>query len=177
MASKASAVWTGSLKEGKGTISTATGVLNNANYSFATRFEGATSGTTPEELIAAAHASCYSMALGAQLGGADRHRHRQAAGEQDDRVQEAPPHEHVAAGQLELPVVDDPVHSVRRDQPAEEHDLGRQEQPHPDLFRIGAKQRWLIGFGHSMLHRNISHSCVLLDAGVARALRPRLSIA
>ena len=41
MASKASAVWTGSLKEGKGTISTATGVLNNANYSFATRFEGA----------------------------------------------------------------------------------------------------------------------------------------
>ena len=70
MASKASAVWTGSLKEGKGTISTATGVLNNANYSFATRFEGADSGTTPEELIAAAHASCFSMALGAQLGGA-----------------------------------------------------------------------------------------------------------
>ena len=68
MASKASAVWTGSLKEGKGTISTATGVLSNANYSFATRFEGAASGTTPEELIAAAHASCFSMALGAQLG-------------------------------------------------------------------------------------------------------------
>jgi osmotically inducible protein OsmC len=57
------------LKEGKGTISTATGVLSNANYSFATRFEGADSGTTPEELIAAAHASCYSMALGATLGG------------------------------------------------------------------------------------------------------------
>jgi osmotically inducible protein OsmC len=70
MASKASAVWTGSLKEGKGTISTATGVLSNANYSFATRFEGAASGTTPEELIAAAHAGCFSMALGAQLGGA-----------------------------------------------------------------------------------------------------------
>lgn len=69
MASKASAVWTGSLKEGKGTISTATGVLHNANYSFATRFEGASSGTTPEEMIAAAHASCYSMALGAVLGG------------------------------------------------------------------------------------------------------------
>jgi osmotically inducible protein OsmC len=68
MASKASAVWTGSLTEGKGSISTATGVLNNANYSFATRFEGANSGTTPEELIAAAHASCFSMALGAQLG-------------------------------------------------------------------------------------------------------------
>jgi osmotically inducible protein OsmC len=57
------------LKEGKGVISTATGVLSNANYSFATRFEGADSGTTPEELIAAAHASCYSMALGATLGG------------------------------------------------------------------------------------------------------------
>jgi osmotically inducible protein OsmC len=70
MASKASAVWTGSLKEGKGTISTATGVLSNANYSFATRFEGANAGTTPEELIAAAHAGCFSMALGAQLGGA-----------------------------------------------------------------------------------------------------------
>jgi len=70
MASKASAVWTGSLKEGKGTISTATGVLHNANYSFATRFEGASSGTTPEEMIAAAHASCFSMALGAQLGAA-----------------------------------------------------------------------------------------------------------
>jgi osmotically inducible protein OsmC len=70
MASKATAVWTGSLKEGKGTISTFTGVLENAKYSFATRFEGADSGTTPEELIAAAHASCFSMALGAQLGGA-----------------------------------------------------------------------------------------------------------
>jgi osmotically inducible protein OsmC len=69
MASKASAVWTGSLTTGKGTISTATGVLNNANYSFASRFEGASSGTTPEEMIAAAHASCYSMALGAELNG------------------------------------------------------------------------------------------------------------
>ena len=68
MASKASAVWAGSLKEGKGTISTATGVLKDANYSFATRFQGAESGTTPEEMIAAAHASCFSMALGAQLG-------------------------------------------------------------------------------------------------------------
>jgi lipoyl-dependent peroxiredoxin len=70
MASKATAIWTGSLKEGKGKISTATGVLGNANYSFATRFEGADSGTTPEEMIAAAHASCFSMALGAQLGSA-----------------------------------------------------------------------------------------------------------
>ena len=76
MASKASAVWTGSLKEGKGTISTATGVLKDAKYSFATRFEGADSGTTPEELIAAAHASCFSMALGAQLGGALGNNHR-----------------------------------------------------------------------------------------------------
>lgn len=70
MASKASAIWTGSLTEGKGTISTATGVLKDANYSFASRFEGANSGTTPEEMIAAAHAGCYSMALGAQLGAA-----------------------------------------------------------------------------------------------------------
>ena len=70
MASKATAVWTGSLKEGKGSISSATGVLKSANYSFATRFEGANTGTTPEELIAAAHAGCFSMALGAQLGGA-----------------------------------------------------------------------------------------------------------
>jgi lipoyl-dependent peroxiredoxin len=70
MASKATAVWTGSLKEGKGKISTATGVLKDANYSFATRFEGAETGTTPEEMIAAAHAGCFSMALGAQLGGA-----------------------------------------------------------------------------------------------------------
>lgn len=68
MASKASAVWTGSLKEGKGTISTATGVLKDANYSFASRFEGANTGTTPEEMIAAAHASCFSMAFGAELG-------------------------------------------------------------------------------------------------------------
>jgi osmotically inducible protein OsmC len=70
MASKASAVWTGSLQEGKGSISTATGVLSHANYSFATRFEGSDAGTTPEELIAAAHAGCFSMALGAQLGAA-----------------------------------------------------------------------------------------------------------
>lgn len=70
MASKATAVWTGSLKEGKGVISTATGVLKNANYSFASRFEGAEAGTTPEEMIAAAHAACFSMAFGAQLGAA-----------------------------------------------------------------------------------------------------------
>jgi lipoyl-dependent peroxiredoxin len=70
MPSKATAVWTGSVRGGKGTISTATGALHDANYSFAARFEGAETGTTPEELIAAAHAGCYSMALSALLGAA-----------------------------------------------------------------------------------------------------------
>src|SRR3984885_2611246 len=65
----ASAVWNGSLKEGKGQISTQSGVLADAPYSFVTRFENA-KGTNPEELIAAAHAGCFSMALSAQLGGA-----------------------------------------------------------------------------------------------------------
>ena len=58
----ASAVWRGSLKEGKGTISTASGVLSDTQYSFSTRFENG-KGTNPEELIAAAHAGCFSMAL------------------------------------------------------------------------------------------------------------------
>jgi osmotically inducible protein OsmC len=57
------------LKDGKGTVSTASGVLNNSQYSFSTRFENGI-GTNPEELIAAAHASCFSMALSAQLGNA-----------------------------------------------------------------------------------------------------------
>jgi lipoyl-dependent peroxiredoxin len=69
MIRKASAVWNGSLKEGKGTISTESKVLSNAQYSFSTRFENGI-GTNPEELIAAAHAGCFSMALSAQLGGA-----------------------------------------------------------------------------------------------------------
>jgi osmotically inducible protein OsmC len=69
MVRKASAVWNGSLKEGKGTISTESGVLSNSQYSFSTRFENG-KGTNPEELIAAAHAGCYSMALSAQLGNA-----------------------------------------------------------------------------------------------------------
>jgi osmotically inducible protein OsmC len=64
---KALAVWKGSLKEGKGTISTESGVLVNTPYSFSTRFENA-KGTNPEELIAAAHAGCFTMALSAQLG-------------------------------------------------------------------------------------------------------------
>lgn len=69
MVRKASAVWNGSLKEGKGTISTDSGVLKNTPYSFSTRFEDAP-GTNPEELIAAAHAGCFTMALSAQLGNA-----------------------------------------------------------------------------------------------------------
>jgi lipoyl-dependent peroxiredoxin len=63
----ASAAWTGSLKEGKGTISTQSGVLLETQYSFSTRFENG-KGTNPEELIAAAHAGCFTMALSAQLG-------------------------------------------------------------------------------------------------------------
>jgi len=67
MVRKASAVWKGSLKEGKGTISSESGVLSHTPYSFSTRFENA-KGTNPEELIAAAHAGCFTMALSAQLG-------------------------------------------------------------------------------------------------------------
>src|SRR5437660_12496014 len=70
MQRKASAVWKGGLKDGKGTVSATSGVLSNTPYSFATRFEN-TPGTNPEELIAAAHAACFSMALSAQLGGAN----------------------------------------------------------------------------------------------------------
>jgi len=66
---KASAIWKGSLKDGKGSVSSTSGVLSNTPYSFKTRFED-TPGTNPEELIAAAHAACFSMALSAQLGGA-----------------------------------------------------------------------------------------------------------
>jgi len=69
MIRKASAVWNGSLKEGKGTISTESGVLSKTQYSFSTRFENG-AGTNPEELIAAAHAGCFTMALSAQLGNA-----------------------------------------------------------------------------------------------------------
>lgn len=62
-----SAVWSGTLKDGKGTISTQSGVLSDTQYSFTTRFENG-KGTNPEELIAAAHAGCFTMALSAQLG-------------------------------------------------------------------------------------------------------------
>lgn len=64
-----SAVWKGGLKDGQGTVSTDSGVLSNTQYSFSTRFEDG-KGTNPEELIAAAHAGCFSMALSAQLGNA-----------------------------------------------------------------------------------------------------------
>jgi osmotically inducible protein OsmC len=70
MERKASAVWKGGLKDGKGAVSASSGVLQNTPYSFTTRFEN-TPGTNPEELIAAAHAACFSMALSAQLGAAD----------------------------------------------------------------------------------------------------------
>jgi osmotically inducible protein OsmC len=63
----ASAIWTGGLKDGKGNISTQSGILANTPYGFNTRFENQP-GTNPEELIAAAHAGCFSMALSAQLG-------------------------------------------------------------------------------------------------------------
>jgi len=69
MKRKASAVWQGGLKDGKGTISTDSGVLEQTQYSFSTRFEDG-KGTNPEELIAAAHAGCFSMALSGQLGNA-----------------------------------------------------------------------------------------------------------
>jgi osmotically inducible protein OsmC len=69
MIKKGSAAWKGSLKEGGGTISTETGVLKNAPYGFKARFEDGP-GTNPEELIGAAHAACFSMALSLGLGSA-----------------------------------------------------------------------------------------------------------
>ena len=67
MKRSANAIWEGSLKEGNGTFAVASGAIKGTPYSFKTRFEG-TPGANPEELIAAAHASCFSMAVGAQLG-------------------------------------------------------------------------------------------------------------
>jgi osmotically inducible protein OsmC len=63
----ASAHWEGTLKDGKGKVSTQSGVLENQNYSYKTRFEEGEKGTNPEELLAAAHAGCFTMAVGAQL--------------------------------------------------------------------------------------------------------------
>ena len=67
MIKKGSAAWRGSLQEGSGTISTETGVLRDAPFGFKARFEDGP-GTNPEELIAAAHSACFSMALSAGLG-------------------------------------------------------------------------------------------------------------
>jgi osmotically inducible protein OsmC len=64
---KASAIWSGGIKDGKGTISTESGALTNQPYGFNTRFEGV-KGTNPEELIGAAHAGCFTMALSGVLG-------------------------------------------------------------------------------------------------------------
>jgi osmotically inducible protein OsmC len=69
MIRKGSAEWRGGLKDGKGTVSTETGTLSQVPYNFAMRFENA-KGTNPEELVAAAHAGCFSMALSGQLGAA-----------------------------------------------------------------------------------------------------------
>lgn len=69
MKRKGSAVWNGTLKEGKGRVSTESGAVNDMQYSFGTRFEDGV-GTNPEELIGAAHAGCFSMALSGQLGNA-----------------------------------------------------------------------------------------------------------
>jgi len=69
MKRQATAVWTGGLKDGRGAISTESGVLSETQYSFGARFEDGI-GTNPEELIGAAHAGCFSMALSGQLGAA-----------------------------------------------------------------------------------------------------------
>lgn len=63
----AKAHWSGNLKEGKGELSTQSGILSNTNYSFKTRFEEGVNGTNPEELLAAAHAGCFTMAVSAAL--------------------------------------------------------------------------------------------------------------
>jgi len=73
MKRKANAHWAGSIKEGKGNLSTASGILEHSNYSFKTRFQDEEKGTNPEELLAAAHAGCFTMAVSYALTG-DRSR-------------------------------------------------------------------------------------------------------
>ncbi|MBD1428479.1 MULTISPECIES: OsmC family peroxiredoxin [Sphingobacterium] len=63
----AKAHWSGTLKEGKGNLTTASEILNQTNYSFKTRFDGGEAGTNPEELLAAAHAGCFTMAISLAL--------------------------------------------------------------------------------------------------------------
>ena len=70
MTRQAKAQWQGDLKSGKGNISSASGVLSNTTYSYPSRFEN-DKGTNPEELLAAAHAGCFTMAVSAQLGQAN----------------------------------------------------------------------------------------------------------
>jgi len=70
MKSIATASWTGGIKDGKGALTAETGAFKDTPFTFAKRFEGAGGGTTPEEMIAAAHAGCYAMALSGALGGA-----------------------------------------------------------------------------------------------------------
>jgi osmotically inducible protein OsmC len=67
MIRKATAHWEGNLKEGKGSLSTESTVLKQTNYSYKTRFEDGATGTNPEELLAAAHAGCFTMAVAAML--------------------------------------------------------------------------------------------------------------
>ena len=67
MTRTATAHWEGNLKEGKGTVSTQSGVLEKSNYSFTTRFEEGEKGTNPEELLASAHAGCFTMAVSSML--------------------------------------------------------------------------------------------------------------
>jgi osmotically inducible protein OsmC len=68
MKSTASAVWEGGLKDGKGKLSSGSGAFTDSPYTFAKRFEGVGGGTTPEELVAAAHSGCFAMATSAELG-------------------------------------------------------------------------------------------------------------
>lgn len=68
MKSTATALWKGSLKEGEGHLNASSGLFKELPYSFVSRFVDGSGGTTPEELIAAAHAGCFSMALSAELG-------------------------------------------------------------------------------------------------------------
>ncbi len=67
MTRTAKAHWIGNLKEGKGTLTTQSGILENTNYSYKTRFGEGEKGTNPEELLAAAHAGCFTMAVCAKL--------------------------------------------------------------------------------------------------------------
>jgi len=68
MKSTASAVWEGGLKDGKGRLTAGSGIFSGTAYTYARRFEGSGAGTTPEELVAAAHCGCYAMALSGELG-------------------------------------------------------------------------------------------------------------